>query len=274
VAHGQAPGFRDSADMAAAETWRLSSRPHREPKLAGSQQHAHPNPRCHDAQIGAKWRLRPTIHGPGREYVMSATFFETICNSPRLRALRGGLLARRATLLAVLMVILGGTVGCGPKEFVPAGNADDAKKHVTTVLDAWKAGKKPADLQGGSPPLRAGDHDWEAGTALSAYEMPESPVREGGHWRVPVVLTLVKEGKSPERKVAAYSVTFEPSLAVVRRVKPDALDPPRARGAPRRHSRRVSRVTDHRPQHHAGPGGLRAIQNRRAQGCKPRGPVF
>lgn len=122
------------------------------------------------------------------------------------------LLRARVAFLATLPWIL----GCGPKEFVPAGNAEEAKNLVTTTLEAWKSGKKSSVLQAAAPPILAADQDWQAGAALEAFEIPEAPRLEGGHWRVNVMLTLTTQKTASERKAAGYAVTFEPSIGIVR----------------------------------------------------------
>ncbi|MBI3866214.1 MAG: hypothetical protein HY290_30410 [Planctomycetia bacterium] len=107
--------------------------------------------------------------------------------------------------------------GCGaPGPVYVAGDEEEAKEVLTTVLEAWKAGKKPADLKGEKPAYHVGDEDWEAGKSLKAFAATEDPVEVGGHWRVSAVLTLLADGRNEEQKQVAYSVTVEPAITVIR----------------------------------------------------------
>ena len=84
------------------------------------------------------------------------------------------------------------------------------------MLEAWKAGKGTADLQSGEPQIHVADTDWSSGRALKGYEVAAPPEQRGGHWRVPAVLVLSGANRPDERRPAAYAVTLEPAITVLR----------------------------------------------------------
>jgi hypothetical protein len=116
-------------------------------------------------------------------------------------------MSRRQSALtcAALMAVVAS--GCGPSEVRPPGDAVAARTTLTQVLDAWKAGKAPADLRSSDPAVYANDEDWAAGRKLSTYAIVGEPVQNGGEWRVFASLTLAGSGapKSPQR--VCYSVS-------------------------------------------------------------------
>jgi len=108
-------------------------------------------------------------------------------------------------------------VGCGgPKVITASGSPEDAKKVLSTALDAWKTGQKPDQLQTGKPVMYVADEDWRAGATLKAYQLSGAPEQRGGHWRVPAVLTVSTAGKPEEQKPVAYAVTISSSINISR----------------------------------------------------------
>jgi hypothetical protein len=108
-------------------------------------------------------------------------------------------------------------VGCGgPKIISPSGNPEEAKKVLSTALDAWKSGQKSDQLQSGKPVVYVADEDWRAGATLKAYQLSGAPEQRGGHWRVPAVLTVVPVGKPEEQKSVAFAVTMGASINIAR----------------------------------------------------------
>lgn len=129
--------------------------------------------------------------------------FRSLMNSYRL--------VRVAVVLCGIVLL----AGCGPAEIYVAGDEEDAQQVLKTALEAWKSGKKPADLKNENPVMHIGDEDWQAGKTLKAFTANEEPVEQGGHWRVSAVLTLAADG-SEEQKQVAYAVTTEPAITVIR----------------------------------------------------------
>lgn len=107
-------------------------------------------------------------------------------------------------------------MGCGVGEIRVVGNADDAKQALTQVLDAWKAGKSAADLQSGTPSVVAVDEDWTGGKQLKSYELVDSPMENGSHWRVFANLTLTTKGKTSKPEKVCYAVTLGSPTSVLR----------------------------------------------------------
>jgi len=119
--------------------------------------------------------------------------------------------------VALGLAVILSLAGCsGTREIRPAGDPDEAREFLSAVLEAWKAGQTPEDLQNGSPVMYVSDVDWKDGASLKSYELSESPVEHGGEWRVTTLLTLMSAGKTEERRRAVYSVTIEPAIAIIR----------------------------------------------------------
>jgi hypothetical protein len=106
--------------------------------------------------------------------------------------------------------------GCTPKPIGPTGTEDDAEELLTVALDSWKAGFDPAALQEESPAIHIADEDWQAGAILKEYKFTGNAVKYGGTWRVPALLTLSDGGESTSEKKAAYEVTMDPAITILR----------------------------------------------------------
>jgi hypothetical protein len=66
-----------------------------------------------------------------------------------------------------------GVVGCGDSG--PAPTAEAAQQALESALDAWKAGKRPADLA----PIQVVDGVWSAGKVLTGYSILGEEQGEG-----------------------------------------------------------------------------------------------
>lgn len=107
-------------------------------------------------------------------------------------------------------------MGCSAGPVVLAGDEDDAQTALSAALDAWKAGQKPDELRSENPAVYVADEDWQAGTALKAYQVTGTPMEAGGHWRVSALLTLSANGQSETQKNVTYAVTMAPAVTVLR----------------------------------------------------------
>lgn len=118
----------------------------------------------------------------------------------------------RAALAALLSLALLAP-GCspGPSRAAPV-DAEQARQALNTALDAWKAGKKPADLKTGSPAITVQDMDWEGGAKLDSYELAGEGAMDNANLRIPVVLMIA--GNPP--KEVSYVVGTSPSITVFR----------------------------------------------------------
>jgi hypothetical protein len=129
----------------------------------------------------------------------------------RLRGIRPRLTAMAPCLAGLLLF-----AGCGPKSVNLAGTAPDAKKVLSSSLEAWKEGRKPDQLQSGTPAVVMVDGDWAAGKSLKQFDVPGDAVRTGGHWRVAAVLTLGESGRPDSKKNVAYAVTLDTPISIIR----------------------------------------------------------
>jgi hypothetical protein len=107
--------------------------------------------------------------------------------------------------------------GCGDPPPLPmAATPESSREALTAALDGWKAGKKPADLLAGSPPLTFVDDDVNTPATLTAYTIDGDGKPLGTGYNYAVSLTLQdKDGKTRTKKVR-YTVATTPNRAVVK----------------------------------------------------------
>ena len=108
-------------------------------------------------------------------------------------------------LTAVVLIVSSGCTQDPPRPADP----DEARLSLSTALDAWKAGGKPADLLVKTPPVHVLDRDWSAGSKVTSYELEEGrPLGAGIQY--PVSLTLENaKGKSAKKRVVYVVNTGE-----------------------------------------------------------------
>jgi hypothetical protein len=70
----------------------------------------------------------------------------------------------RSALVLVALI----APACGPST---SPSADAARTALATALDAWRDGKKPADLAGLTPPVQVIDSEWAGGRKLASYQI-------------------------------------------------------------------------------------------------------
>src|SRR3954466_4789603 len=116
----------------------------------------------------------------------------------------------KSTLLTVRLWWLPGALlllmsGCGSSG--SAFEADPAKAQETlrAVLDAWKAGEKPENLETRTPPIRVRDLDWQDGFTLVDYYAENSGRLVGYDMNYPVVLELKNPKGATVKKTAVYT---------------------------------------------------------------------
>ncbi|MDG3007861.1 hypothetical protein [Paludisphaera mucosa] len=117
----------------------------------------------------------------------------------------------------VLMIIAStAAAGCGgPGTTAKAPPVDEARRHLVTALDAWRAGKVKG-LASASPPIRFVDPDQAAGARLDGYKPGDDPTTVDHVVDYPVELTITDRKKATRTVQAAYQVVAEPALAVLR----------------------------------------------------------
>lgn len=107
--------------------------------------------------------------------------------------------------------------GCGPGE-AHGGPVDPkiAQDSLRIVLDAWKNGEKPDQLQ--SPPrkITAQDLDWLKGMKLVEYKVLDDATPKGTNLWVSVDLTLADTSSKTVHKKVRYIVGTDPAVTVFR----------------------------------------------------------
>lgn len=114
-------------------------------------------------------------------------------------------------IVLLLCVVL--ISGCGgSSELRAPGSADEAQTILKRVLDAWALGESVDAAGAEEPRVIIVDEDWKAGRPLTKYELPGDGVENGGHWRIPVQISL--SGRPPI--TAYYAVTPGNPASVIR----------------------------------------------------------
>jgi hypothetical protein len=130
-----------------------------------------------------------------------------MCAEYKIRFARGVMLASLACLFLSLP-------GCGGKQGAKDLPLDHslARQSLTTALDAWKAGGKPASLKDGTPSIIVGDPTWDSGAKLTEYKLGAERDM-GANLEVTVQLTLERDGL-PSTREATYVVGTSPVITV------------------------------------------------------------
>jgi hypothetical protein len=121
--------------------------------------------------------------------------------------------ALRSRLTGCAFVLI---AGCGFGENAQPADPTQSIKALQSVLDAWKAGEKPEDLEKLTPPIHVKDADWKGGFFLVSYKADQEGRLVGYDMNYPVVLELKDPRGKPVKKTAVYSITTRPSLLVAR----------------------------------------------------------
>jgi hypothetical protein len=122
--------------------------------------------------------------------------------------------ACRPRCLCLAVVLLMFTCGCGAG--VQTADPGQAQATLRVVLDAWKAGETPADLEKRAPSIHVNDLDWNAGFRLVGYQAGDEGKLVGFDMNYPVVLELKGPKGRALKKHAVYTVTTRPQLLVLR----------------------------------------------------------
>ncbi|HWE40215.1 MAG TPA: hypothetical protein VG406_26925 [Isosphaeraceae bacterium] len=121
----------------------------------------------------------------------------------------------RALVLLVLLPLAGcrGSV-------TPPGPTDEAaaRERLIEALDAWREGRKPADLAASaSPPIYVADEDWAAGAGLVRFRAEAGPgTAHGPGVRFPVALELRDPAGRNRTKNVVYEVAIDRTVSVAR----------------------------------------------------------
>jgi hypothetical protein len=127
--------------------------------------------------------------------------------------MRSIVISLRPWWLAGSLIILSGCGAGGAAERADPAQAQDA---LHAVLDAWKAGEKPEDLEKRTPPIHVKDLDWAGGFKLVGYQADAAGKLAGYDMTYPVVLEMENPKGKSVKKNAVYTVTTRPELLVSR----------------------------------------------------------
>jgi hypothetical protein len=88
-----------------------------------------------------------------------------------------------------------------------------AREACKTVLEAWQAGKQPADLK---PDIIASDYVWLSGQKLVSFEVLPEEFNDGTNLHINVALTLQDADGKEKKSNALYIVGTSPVVTVFR----------------------------------------------------------
>ncbi len=108
--------------------------------------------------------------------------------------------SRRRCLSLLTAPLLLWASGCGSSETATHPlDPEAARAAVQKALEAWQAGRKPADLQ---PAIIIGDSAWEQGRKLVAFEVVTAEeTTDGSNLHIRVLRTFESNGAKTESKV-------------------------------------------------------------------------
>ena len=105
-------------------------------------------------------------------------------------------------------------VGCGHRTEADYETPDaDVQNALSTVLTAWKEGKQPDSIKGGSPTIKVLDTKWKNGDKLKEFEILQEEEAPEGSARVFAVKLTSPEG---EVQTARYVVVGKGDIWVFR----------------------------------------------------------
>lgn len=108
------------------------------------------------------------------------------------------------------------SLGCGAGGTSHPADPAQAHEALRAVLDAWKAGEKPEDLEKRTPPIRVKDLDWTEGFRLVSYRADADGRLVGYDLNYPVVLELKSPRGNAVKRNAIYTVTTRPEILILR----------------------------------------------------------
>jgi hypothetical protein len=117
---------------------------------------------------------------------------------------------KRFVLLTVLLA-----AGCSTKPTSPPYDAKQAQATLVLALDAWKQ-ENTRELARRKPPIRFEDDDCRNGLRLTGYSIEKGKPSAGPFDDLQVTLSLLDRHGNKIEKSAAYQITLEPRLSVLR----------------------------------------------------------
>lgn len=113
----------------------------------------------------------------------------------------------------VIVALCMTAIGCGHSGHNLSLDESKAKNACASFLNAWKDGKKSADLK---PGITGKDEDWEAGKKLDSFELLPNQRSDGVNLRVPVRIVLKDDAGAESQQQVTYIVGTSPVVTVFR----------------------------------------------------------
>ena len=113
----------------------------------------------------------------------------------------------RLAYVACLAIL---TTSCSEPSHTPSN--EDARKALTTTLDAWKSGKKVGTVANADPKVQVSDFQWAAGELLDSYEISGEESSPSSK----VFTVKLNVGKSPKPVEAKYHVLGRAEIMIYR----------------------------------------------------------
>lgn len=103
------------------------------------------------------------------------------------------------------------TAGCSSEATALPLDEELARSSVQQALEAWKSGKKPADLQ---PTITIGDPAWDSGRKLKEFEiLRDEETSDGSNLHIRVQRVFEDGGAKSESRVI-YIVGTSPVITI------------------------------------------------------------
>lgn len=122
------------------------------------------------------------------------------------------MLKRRKILAEMLLLVgVGLSSGCGETGAPLPLDEERARKSVEKAMEAWKAGKTPADLQ---PEITIGDPAWNSGRKLASFEiLRDKETSDGSNLHIRVKRSFADSGANSESETI-YIVGTSPVITI------------------------------------------------------------
>lgn len=112
-----------------------------------------------------------------------------------------------------LSLVMLAAAGCGYSAQNLSLDKPAAEAACAAFLEAWRSGKKPADLK---PDIIVGDFAWEAGQQLASFEVLPNPTSDGTNLHITVRLWLKDADGKESQSAVTYVVGTSPVVTIFR----------------------------------------------------------
>lgn len=106
------------------------------------------------------------------------------------------------------------TAGCDRGARSLALDPELARASLTTALDSWKQGERPAALRDRSPAIVASDTNWASGYKLEKYTVTGDEKNDGTNLHITVDLVVRDTKNRPRQSSVTYTVGTSPVITV------------------------------------------------------------